>query len=75
MLDIITQNHLGYLVTKSTPDIECYGVYILNLATKKIEKIVSKISLLAAGGNGQVYRTTTNPAIATGDGVAMVYRA
>ncbi len=75
VLDIITQHHLGYLVTKSTPDIECYGVYVLNLSTKKIEKIVSGITLLAAGGNGQVYRTTTNPAIATGDGVAMVYRA
>jgi L-aspartate oxidase len=75
VLDIITQHHLGYLVTKSTPDIECYGVYVLNLNTNKIEKIVSKITLLAAGGNGQVYRTTTNPAIATGDGVAMVYRA
>ncbi|MBC7536555.1 MAG: L-aspartate oxidase [Ferruginibacter sp.] len=75
VLDIITQHHLGYLVTKSTPDIECYGVYVLNLNSKKIEKIVAKISLLAAGGNGQVYRSTTNPAIATGDGVAMVYRA
>lgn len=75
VLDIITQHHLGYLVTKSTPDIECYGVYVLNLNTKKIEKIVSKITLLAAGGNGQVYRSTTNPSIATGDGVAMVYRA
>ncbi len=75
VLDIITQHHLGYLVTKSTPDIECYGVYILNLSTNKIEKIVSRITLLAAGGNGQVYRSTTNPAIATGDGVAMVYRA
>ncbi len=75
VLDIITQHHLGYLVTKSTPDIECYGVYVLNLNTKKIEKIVAKITLLAAGGNGQVYRSTTNPAIATGDGVAMVYRA
>ncbi len=75
VLDIITQHHLGYLVTKSTPDVECYGVYVLNLSTKKIEKIVAKITLLAAGGNGQVYRTTTNPAIATGDGVAMVYRA
>src|SRR6186997_3540393 len=50
-------------------------VYILNLSTKRIEKIVSAITLLAAGGNGQVYRSTTNPAIATGDGVAMVYRA
>lgn len=75
VIDIITQHHLGYLVTKSTPDIECYGVYVLNLATNKIEKILSKITLLATGGNGQVYRSTTNPAIATGDGVAMVYRA
>ena len=75
VLDIITQHHLGYLVTKSTPDIECYGVYILDLTTKKIEKIAAKITMLAAGGNGQVYRSTTNPAIATGDGVAMVYRA
>ena len=75
VLDIITQHHLGYLVTKATPDIECYGVYVLNLATNKIEKILSGITILATGGNGQVYRSTTNPAIATGDGVAMVYRA
>ena len=75
VIDIITQHHLGYLVTKSTPDIDCFGVYVLNLASNKIEKILSKITLLATGGNGQVYRSTTNPAIATGDGVAMVYRA
>lgn len=75
VLDIITQHHLGYLVTKSTPDIECYGVYALNLSNNKIEKILSKVTLMATGGNGQVYRTTTNPAIATGDGVAMFYRA
>jgi len=75
VLDIITQHHLGYLVTKATPDIECYGVYVLNLASNKIEKILSGITILATGGNGQVYRSTTNPAIATGDGVAMVYRA
>ncbi len=75
VLDIITQHHLGYLVTKSTPDIECYGVYILNLATKKIEKIIANVTMLASGGNGQAYRSTTNPAIATGDGVAMIYRA
>ncbi|MCU7551700.1 L-aspartate oxidase [Chitinophagaceae bacterium LB-8] len=75
VIDIITQHHLGYLVTKSTPDIECYGVYILNTNNHRIEKIVAGITMLATGGNGQVYRTTTNPAIATGDGVAMVYRA
>lgn len=75
VIDIITQHHLGYLVTKSTPDICCYGVYVLNAKNNRIEKILSKITLLATGGNGQVYRTTTNPFIATGDGVAMVYRA
>ena len=75
VLDIITQHHMGFLVTKSTQDIECFGVYVLNLNNNKIEKILSTITLLATGGNGQVYRTTTNPAIATGDGVAMVYRA
>ncbi|HEU4633688.1 MAG TPA: L-aspartate oxidase [Flavisolibacter sp.] len=75
VIDIITQHHLGYLVTKSTPDICCYGVYVLNAKNNRIEKVLSKITLLATGGNGQVYRTTTNPSIATGDGVAMVYRA
>lgn len=75
VVDIITQHHLGYLVTKATPDIECFGVYALNLRTKKIEKILASITLMATGGNGQVYRTTTNPGIATGDGVAMAYRA
>jgi L-aspartate oxidase len=75
VLDLITQHHLGYLVTKSTPDIECYGVYALDQHTSKIVTILSKITLLATGGNGQAYRTTTNPTIATGDGVAMVYRA
>lgn len=75
VIDIITQHHLGYLVTKATPDVNCYGVYVLNASSNRIEKILSKITLLATGGNGQVYRTTTNPYIATGDGVAMVYRA
>ncbi len=75
VVDIITQHHLGFLVTKSTLDITCYGVYVLNLHTNHIEKILAKIILLATGGCGQAYRTTTNPKIATGDGIAMVYRA
>jgi L-aspartate oxidase len=75
VIDLITQHHEGYLVTKSTPDITCYGVYVLNRETNTIDKILSRVTLLATGGVGQVYRTTTNPSIATGDGVAMVYRA
>src|SRR5574343_279670 len=75
VVDLITQHHLGYLVTKSTPNITCYGVYVLNHHTNQIERILADKVLLATGGNGAVYRSTTNPASATGDGVAMVYRA
>ncbi|MDE1191505.1 MAG: L-aspartate oxidase [Arachidicoccus sp.] len=75
VIELITQHHLGYLVTKATPDITCFGIYVLNHHTKKIEKILSPVTLLATGGCGQVYRTTTNPKVATGDGVAMFYRA
>ena len=75
VIDILTQHHLGHLVTKSSPGIECYGVYALNLKTNRVEKIIARSTLLATGGNGQAYRTTTNPSIATGDGVAMLYRA
>jgi len=75
VVDLITQHHLGYLVTKSTQDTVCFGVYVLNLKSNKIEKILADVTLLATGGCGQAYRTTTNPRIATGDGVSMVYRA
>ncbi|MDQ3550575.1 MAG: L-aspartate oxidase [Bacteroidota bacterium] len=75
VVDIITQHHLGFLVTKATTDVNCFGVYVLNAKINRIEKIIAGTTLLATGGNGQVYRTTTNPSIATGDGVAMVYRA
>lgn len=75
VVDIITQHHLGFLVTKSTPDITCYGVYVLNTGSGKVEQLLAKVTLMATGGAGQVYRATTNPTIATGDGIAMVYRA
>jgi len=75
VIDIITQHHFGHLVTRVTPGITCYGVYVLNTRTNRIEKILSRLTLLATGGVGQVYKNTTNPLIATGDGIAMVYRA
>lgn len=74
-VDIITQHHLGYNVTRLTPNIECYGVYALNKETGEIERLLSKTTLIATGGAGQIYRSTTNPTIATGDGIAMTYRA
>lgn len=74
-IEIITQHHLGVNVTRQTPDIECYGAYILNERTKHIHTFLSKVTLIATGGIGNIYQTTTNPTIATGDGIAMVYRA
>lgn len=74
-LDLITQHHLGEKVTRSEGGVECYGAYVLNNTSKHIETILAKQTILAAGGAGQVYSTTTNPGIATGDGIAMAYRA
>jgi L-aspartate oxidase len=74
-VDLITQHHRGKLVKRQMGDIECYGAYVLDLKTEKVIKILSKTTLIASGGAGHLYSTTTNPPIATGDGVAMVYRA
>ena len=74
-VDLITQHHLGKLVKRHMTDVECYGAYVLDLETSEVVRILSKTTLLASGGAGNLYYTTTNPPIATGDGVAMVYRA
>ena len=74
-LDLITQHHLGYTITRVTPEIECYGSYVLNRITGEIETMLAKATVLCTGGAGQIYKNTTNPIIATGDGIAMTYRA
>ncbi len=74
-IEIITQHHLGKIVTRRTPDITCYGAYVLDVATGTVDTFLSKITVMATGGVGAVYQTTTNPLVATGDGIAMVYRA
>ncbi len=74
-IEIITQHHLGRIVTRRTSDVTCYGAYILNPENNKVDTFLARITVMATGGIGAVYKTTTNPLIATGDGIAMVYRA
>ena len=74
-VDIITQHHLGKLVKRRHTNIECYGVYALDIKAKKVVTFLSRVTMMATGGTGNLYSTTTNPPIATGDGIAMVYRA
>ncbi|GHT01622.1 L-aspartate oxidase [Bacteroidia bacterium] len=74
-IEILTQHHLGQKVTKDTPDIECYGAYVLDESTNEIHTFLSKVTMICTGGIGCIYQTTTNPLVATGDGIAMVYRA
>ena len=74
-IDLLTQHHLGYNVTRMTSGIICFGAYVMDKTEMNIQTILSKVTVLASGGAGQVYKNTTNPAIATGDGIAMIYRA
>ena len=74
-VDLITRHHKGQKVKRKFDDIECFGAYIMNLENNCVIKILSKATLVGTGGSGQLYATTTNPPIATGDGIAMVYRA
>jgi len=74
-IDLITQHHLGEEVSRHRKDTTCFGVYAMNRGTGEIETILSKTTLLATGGLGNIYQTTTNPVFATGDGIAMAYRA
>jgi L-aspartate oxidase len=74
-IEILTQHHLGEVIKRGHPDIKCFGAYVADLANQNVITFLSKVTIMATGGMGNVYQTTTNPEIATGDGVAMVYRA
>jgi L-aspartate oxidase len=69
-VDLITSRHL-----KRTEAPRCYGVYALDIQTGRVETLPASAVILATGGVGKVYRYTTNPETATGDGIAMAWRA
>jgi L-aspartate oxidase len=75
----IYENHQAVdLLTATDPGTlgeRCCGVLVLDTDTGELEPFLARAVMLATGGCGQVYRHTTNPSIATGDGVAMAYRA
>ncbi|MBN2771412.1 MAG: L-aspartate oxidase [Spirochaetes bacterium] len=72
-VDLLTEHQLE--VKKSTNKTTCYGAYVLDNETGEIHTFLSQFILIASGGVGSVYLHTTNPAIATGDGIAMAFRA
>jgi L-aspartate oxidase len=74
-VEILTQHHLGHLVKRTMNGTKCYGAYVLDLKTQLVHTFLAKVTVLATGGTGNAYHTTTNPPIATGDGIAMVHRA
>ncbi len=74
-IDLITQHHLNEEVNRRRNDIQCFGAYAMNMKINEVETILAKITMVATGGMGNIYQTTTNPLIATGDGLAMAYRS
>lgn len=74
-IDLLTEHQLGQEFEEKAERIHCWGAYVLDIKSNQVKVFLAKATLLATGGCGQVYRFTTNPDIATGDGLAMAYRA
>jgi L-aspartate oxidase len=73
-IDLITRAKLG-LCPVGAPADRVLGLHVLNTKAGRVETLSASTVVLATGGTGQVYQFTTNPDIATGDGIAMAYRA
>ena len=72
----VLENHIAIdLVLDGGHPPACWGAYVLDRATEEVKTFAARASVLATGGAGKVYLYTSNPDVATGDGVAMAYRA
>src|SRR5262249_1086236 len=73
----ILENHLAVdlLLDRSIEPAVCWGAYVLDRATSEVHRMVAPATFLCAGGAGKVYLYTSNPDVATGDGIAIAYRA
>lgn len=73
----ILENHMGIdLLTAPGPERkECWGAYVLDLETNHVTTLTARVTVLCTGGAGKVYLYTSNPDVATGDGLVMAYRA
>ncbi|TWP24054.1 L-aspartate oxidase [Apibacter muscae] len=74
VIDLITEHHIPNEPFNKYNQ-NCFGAYVLDLKKQRIIKMSSKITLMATGGCGHVYKNTTNPLIATGDGIGLAHRA
>ena len=70
----LLQHHFALELITSKRSNRVVGAYIYSSGREKVETVLSKIVFIATGGIGQVYKTTTNPNVATGDGIALAYR-